>query len=107
MAEFGQPKFRAAQLAQWLYVHHVNSYDQMTNLSLSLRSKLTEAYPLSVPSIVDKQVSHDGTRKYVLECEDGKRVETVAMPSGSQAPDDVRDGVFLHPGRMRHAMCVL
>ena len=66
MAEFGQPKFRAAQLAQWLYVHHVNSYDQMTNLSLSLRSKLTEAYPLSVPSIVDKQVSHDGTRKYVL-----------------------------------------
>ena len=63
MAEFGQPKFRAAQLAQWLYVHHVNSYDQMTNLSLSLRSKLTEAYPLSVPSIVDKQVSHDGTRK--------------------------------------------
>ena len=91
MAEFGQPKFRAAQLAQWLYVHHVNSYDQMTNLSLSLRSKLTEAYPLSVPSIVDKQVSHDGTRKYVLECEDGKRVETVAMPSGSQAPDDVRE----------------
>lgn len=80
MKELGQPSFRSKQLFQWLYGHHVRSYDEMTNLPAALRSELEHSYPLLTGSIVNRQVSHDGTRKYVVEFSDGARVETVAMP---------------------------
>ncbi len=83
MNELGQPSFRAKQIAQWLYVHHVPSYDDMTNLPASLRSVLSERFPLFVPKIVERLVSADGTRKYLIEFEDGVQVETVAIPSRS------------------------
>lgn len=81
MKELGQPSFRGRQLAEWLYTHHVSSYDEMTNLPAKLRAELTDKHPLEVPRIVDKQVSCDGTMKYVIEYEDGARVEMVAIPS--------------------------
>lgn len=83
MEDLGQPRFRAEQLAQWLYVHHVSSFDEMTNLSKALRAELAEKYSLPVASILDKQVSADGTRKYILRFADGECVETVAIPSSS------------------------
>lgn len=81
LKELGQPSFRAKQLAQWLYVKHANSYDEMSNLPLSLRSILSETHPLQNASIVQKLISHDGTRKYLIKFEDGVFVETVAIPS--------------------------
>lgn len=81
MKELGQTPFRARQLEEWLYVHHVDSYDKMTNLPKALRATLAEAHPLYLPSIVDKRVSKDGTRKYIIEFHDGACVETVAIPS--------------------------
>lgn len=90
MEEMGQPKFRAIQLAQWLYGHHASSYDDMTNLPKSLREELAASHPLSALSLIDKQVSQDGTRKYVFSCEDGHRVETVAMPATSAQKDGER-----------------
>lgn len=80
--ELEQPSFRADQLANWLYVHSASSYDEMDNLPKALRMKLKENHPLYTPSVINRQVSKDGTRKYVLEFHDGARVETVAMPSG-------------------------
>lgn len=77
----GQPKFRARQLIQWLYQKAARSYDEMSNLPASLRARLHELAPLSPPDVVDRQVSRDGTRKYLLRLQDGCLVETVAIPS--------------------------
>lgn len=79
--ELGLPKFRAKQIYQWIYGKGVTSYDEMTNLPAALRAELTKSYPLLTPSIVKKQISTDGTRKYLLQLGDGVRVETVGMPS--------------------------
>ena len=79
----GQPSFRAKQLAQWLYVHHADSYDQMTNLPTALRARLAECFPLHAPSLAERRTSRDGTRKYLVEYHDGTCVETVAIPSRS------------------------
>ena len=81
MESLGQPKFRAKQLIQWLYKHGVESYDEMRNLPASLRDQLAQITPLIPPSIIDKQVSKDGTRKFLLEFADGHQVETVGIPS--------------------------
>ena len=74
------PKFRARQLAEWLYVKNVSSYEEMTNLPKTMREQLACTHPLYTPSVVDKQISKDGTQKYVLEFEGGVFAETVAMP---------------------------
>lgn len=79
--ELGLPKFRSKQIIQWIYGKGVGSYDAMTNLPAALRADLTKSYPLLTPSIVKKEVSSDGTRKYLLALGDGTRVETVGMPS--------------------------
>lgn len=81
MKELAQPSFRAQQLTEWLYQRHVSSYDEMTNLPAALRAVLSERFPLTMPEIVNRQVSRDGTRKYLIEFDDGIRVETVAIPS--------------------------
>lgn len=81
MIELNQPKFRAKQIYEWLHIHHVADYDEMTNLPIALRNALKEKFPLFALSIADKQVSIDGTRKYVLNLADGQRIETVGMPS--------------------------
>ncbi len=79
--ELGMPAFRSKQLIQWLYGKRVFSYDEMTNLPLSLRETLATNYPLSKPKILEKQVSSDGTRKYLIGLQDGASVETVGIPS--------------------------
>lgn len=81
MSDLGQPNFRTDQLIRWIYKEGVSSYDEMTNLPKSLRKTLSENHPLINAHVIDKQISHDGTRKYLLEYPDGALVETVAMPS--------------------------
>ena len=85
MAQLGQPRFRARQLADWLYIRHAESYDQMTNLPATLRARLQEEAPLYPTKISHRSISRDGTRKYVLSFHDGAQVETVAIPSKSGA----------------------
>ena len=81
MKSLGQPSFRAKQLSQWLYKYNVSSFDEMTNLPKSLRATLSEFFPLYSPRIVQRLVSRDLTRKYLIEYHDGVLVETVAIPS--------------------------
>lgn len=84
IAQLGFPKFRSKQLYEWVHRHHAIDYDQMSNLPKALREKLSDIYPLCAPRVVDRQISKDGTRKYILELEDGLLVETVGMPSLSK-----------------------
>ena len=81
MASYGLPRFRAKQLHQWLHAHHAKSYDEMTNLPKAMREKLAEEHPLSTMHVVEKQISADGTRKYVVRADDGSLVEMVGIPT--------------------------
>lgn len=79
LKELGEPKFREKQVFQWLH-RGVESFDEMTNLSKSLRDKLKENCVLTVPKVVRKQVSQmDGTVKYLWELADGNCIESVVM----------------------------
>ncbi len=81
IADYGLPRFRAKQLHQWLHSHHAKSYDDMTNLPKALREDLAHDFPLSTMEVVEKQLSQDGTRKYVVRATDGELVEMVGIPS--------------------------
>ena len=63
----GLPKFAGKQLAEWLYVRRVSSFDEMTNISLKGREALKAAYILGRAMPVREAVSVDGTRKYLFE----------------------------------------
>ena len=79
--ELGQPAFRAKQLHEWIFDKNVCSFDDMTNLPKVFREKLAESYGFNIPVERAKQVSRDGSRKYLLQFSDGVSVETVGMPS--------------------------
>lgn len=75
----GEPKYRAAQVFRWLS-RGVRDFDEMSDLSKSLREKLKNEYFLYQPKVLSKQVSKiDGTIKYLWELKDGNAVETVVM----------------------------
>ena len=75
----GEPAYRAKQIFQWLS-RGASSFDEMTNLSKSLREKLREHYTIPSLKLLRKQVSaQDGTIKYLWELPDGNAVETVVM----------------------------
>ena len=80
MDSLGEKPFRAKQLYEWIHVHLARSYDEMTNLSKALRSKLSEESELVTLKPVDIQISkEDGTRKYLFALPDGNMVESVLM----------------------------
>ena len=79
LAEMGEPSFRGKQIFTWLH-RGVTSFDEMSNLSKSLREKLAEVYYITAPKVARKQVSQlDGTIKYLWELGDGNCIETVLM----------------------------
>lgn len=81
LKELGQPKFRAKQLNEWLWVKYARSFDDMTNLPKSLREALAEKTVLSCPDESARQASIDGCRKYLLQFADNVNVECVGMPA--------------------------
>ncbi len=79
--ELRQPMFRVKQIEQWLFKQNVESFSEMTNLSKNLREELATLFSICSPKVLLKQISEDGTRKYLLEFDDGISVETVGIPS--------------------------
>lgn len=77
---WGFPKFRAKQVYEWIHKHHCSSIDAMSNVPRAVRDKLAEVFPPQEVTVFERQVSNDGTRKYVLRLGDGLLVETVGMP---------------------------
>ena len=79
LACWGEPKYRAKQIFQWLS-RDIRSFDDMTNLSKSLRERLKAECTLTTLTMLRKQVSAlDGTIKYLWQLPDGDAVETVVM----------------------------
>lgn len=78
LCSLGLSKFRGRQVFEWLY-KGVTSFDEMTNLSKDLRAQLEDLCQITSLEIVKKQVSSDGTIKYLFRLEDGETVESVLM----------------------------
>lgn len=81
VAEFGQPRYRAKQLYEWLHTHNARSYHDMTNLPKQLRERLIEVYPIESSSVIEERVSQDLSRKFVLKLPDNNLIETVGILS--------------------------
>ena len=75
-----QIKMRVSQLWGWMYQKGVSDVDLMTNLSKDFRAFLAENFRISRPEIVTRQVSADGTRKYLLRIDGEHEVEAVYIP---------------------------
>ncbi|MDD3593241.1 MAG: 23S rRNA (adenine(2503)-C(2))-methyltransferase RlmN [Candidatus Gastranaerophilales bacterium] len=75
----GEPKFRAKQLHSWIYSKFASDFDEMSNISKAFKANLERNTVLSNVFIKKKQISTDGTVKYLVEFADGNRVECVLM----------------------------
>ncbi len=83
VAAYGEPAYRAAQIAQAIYRDRVASLAEITTLPASLREKLQDdGYEIGRPEIAQTFKSLDGTERYLVRLSDGETVETVWMPNG-------------------------
>ena len=80
-----QSKFRAKQVYNWVYLKSVSTYDEMSDLPMQTRELLKEKTTLCSISIKDKQVSKDGTMKFLFELKDGNFAEAVLMRFDNRA----------------------
>lgn len=80
LEDMGEKSFRAKQLYQWMHQKLARSYEEMSNLPLSLREKLSERFAYtSVKPVKVQKSAIDGTEKYLFELSDGCLVESVWM----------------------------
>ena len=75
-----QARMRTGQIWQWIYQWGVRDFAAMTNLSKAYRSELAENFVIALPEVVSRQVSADGTRKYLMRIAGGHEVEVVYIP---------------------------
>ncbi len=75
-----QAKMRARQIWQWIYQKGVRDFALMSNLAKDLRTQLAQSCEIAVPEVVTRQVSADGTRKYLVRIAGGHEVEVVYIP---------------------------
>ena len=71
---------RGKQLFHWMYHRGATDFDAMTSISRDLRARLAQAWDLRRDTVVTEQISVDGTRKWLVELDDGALVETVLIP---------------------------
>ena len=103
-----EQNMRVRQIWSWLYVHGVKDIDKMTTLSSALRDQLAESHTLERLYVSKKQVSEDGTRKYLFKLHDGHEIETVYIPETDRGTLCISSQVgctlnctFCHTGTMR------
>ncbi len=75
-----QARMRVAQLWRWIYYSGVTDFAAMTDIAKPLRATLAEHYNLARPALAERQISKDGTRKYLIELGPGIEVEAVYIP---------------------------
>ena len=80
MESIGEPRYRGRQVHRWIYQKAVSSFYEMSDISRDLRTKLDELARISIPRVLKQRASIDGTRKFLMELEDKKRIESVVIP---------------------------
>ena len=83
-AEIGEKPFRARQIMQWVYQRGVIRFDEMTDLSMALRTRLKNMAECRFPETVSEQQSTDGTIKWLHSVPGGSAVETVFIPESDR-----------------------
>ncbi len=79
-AERGLPSFHGRQVFRWIYARGVTDFDRMTDLSQDLRATLASTLAITTPVLESKQISEDGTTKFLLKLQDGRHIEAVFIP---------------------------
>ena len=75
-----QAKMRVTQIWQWLYIWGARDFDVMTNLAKGYRAELAQHFVIDIPEVVRRDISADGTRKYLVRIAGGHEVEVVYIP---------------------------
>ena len=112
LAAIGTPEpqvaMRTSQVWQWLYHRGARDFAAMSNLSRGFRESLAAAFAIERPEVVTRQVSADGTRKYLLRVAGGQEIETVYIPEADRGTLCVSSQVgctltcsFCHTGTQR------
>jgi 23S rRNA (adenine2503-C2)-methyltransferase len=76
----GEKPFRAKQVLKWMHQSQVADFGAMTDLAKSLRAKLESEATIALPPVIRDNVANDGTRKWLLDVNNGNAVETVFIP---------------------------
>ncbi len=85
-ASRGLQRYRSAQVVEWLYRHNARSFEEMTNLSKSLRAELARDFCITDLTTLKTQVSkQDRTKKFLFGLADGASVEAVLLPDGNRS----------------------
>ena len=84
-ADIGEKPFRAQQVMKWIHHRGVLDFEQMTNLSKDLRTRLAAIAEVRAPEVVSCHDSVDGTRKWLVRSIEGGLIETVLIPEGGRA----------------------
>lgn len=84
VATLGWPRYRAIQILRWLYQKRLHAISEMTDLSLSNREQLRSVAMISRATGVRIREALDGTKKFLLDLEDGAQVESVLIPEGDR-----------------------
>lgn len=79
------PKYSAKQIADWLYKKKISHVDDMTNIAVKFREKLSVQYEIGSISPVENQQSKDGTIKYLFETQNKQFIESVFIPDKDRA----------------------
>ncbi|MGZ6016954.1 MAG: 23S rRNA (adenine(2503)-C(2))-methyltransferase RlmN [Phenylobacterium sp.] len=81
----GKARMRAGQLWRWIHHYGVTSFDPMSDIAKEARAVLAEAFVIRRPEVVERQVSADGTRKWLIRFAPGIEAETVFIPDVAQS----------------------
>jgi 23S rRNA (adenine2503-C2)-methyltransferase len=85
VVEPGKAKMRASQLWRWIHHFGHTDFERMTDIAKETRARLAETFSLARPEIVERQVSRDGTRKWLIRTAPGIEIETVYIPDVGRA----------------------
>ena len=84
LLNIGEKEYRAKQILNWVYTKYTTDFNEMTSLSEALRTKLQSILNITIPTIITKSNSSDGTTKYLLSLQDGSNIEMVIIPNGKK-----------------------
>jgi 23S rRNA (adenine2503-C2)-methyltransferase len=85
LVDLGHQAFHGRNVLKWIHKHGHLHFDDMTDISKTIRARLAEVAVIQPPRLALEQPSTDGTRKWVVELADGQRVETVYIPEGDRS----------------------
>jgi 23S rRNA (adenine2503-C2)-methyltransferase len=97
-----KPSFRVKQIFGWLYHQYAQDFEEMKNIPKALKDELAQKFLVNPMKIVRKEISTDGTIKYLFELQDGKTVEAVWL----KMKDEIRDENGELTQEAKYTICV-